>query len=391
MFPKFSYGRVPRSPCVCSSKRRQNAPSDRTIRIIICFAGIVGCLTAMTFNCCAANIPVTGHSSRLYAPVDEAILRFMKAHEIHAATLAISKDGVIQHERAFGYADQQLTRPLSTTVCMRMASCTKPVTAAAIRALARQGKLKLTDPVMKHLRPDRFPAPVDKRWEAITLQQLLDHSGGWDSNAAGDPMFQYKRIQHDLKLEVLAPRDAVRWMMTQPLQFDPGAKSVYSNFGFCLLGVVIEEVTGRKYVDYVKNYIGKVAVMTSLGLSSSDPKHRSKCETWYDFGGEGDHFQIELMDGNAGLVCTAGDLTRFLNKFLINGEPRIGRTVASSTFFGSMPGTTAVVVQRPDGINCALLLNRRNPKEKWDEQLRQLLDTLLPHSDLPDPKSRTIH
>ncbi|HWX22326.1 MAG TPA: serine hydrolase domain-containing protein [Candidatus Binatia bacterium] len=119
-----------------------------------------------------------------FKAVDEAVSRFMEQNEIHAASLAISRHGRLLHERAFGFADKKLTAPLSSQVRMRIASISKPITAAALKYLVREGKLKLSDSVVKYLSPPRYAAPVDQGWKAIALGRS---SSTW---AAGTVRFQ---------------------------------------------------------------------------------------------------------------------------------------------------------------------------------------------------------
>jgi CubicO group peptidase (beta-lactamase class C family) len=310
-----------------------------------------------------------------YKAADDAIVHFMDSNHIHAASLAISRQGVLLHERAFGFADRELHMPMTPQFSMRIASVSKPITAAAIRSLVREDKLRLTDPVLKYLPSPRYPPPVDERWKAITIGEVLQHSGGWDRAVSGDPMFKNRLIMRDLKTNSVTPREVVRWMLGQRLDFAPGSKTAYSNFGYCLLGVVIQEVSGSPYAEFVKSTVVRRANMSSLTLSSTRPSARSRSETWYDFGMETPYL-IEPMEANAGWSCTAADLTRFLDRFWINGEPRNGGR-GSWFFFGTLPGTTSVAVQRPDGINYALLMNKRDPAGNWNGKLKALLDGAL--------------
>jgi CubicO group peptidase (beta-lactamase class C family) len=309
-----------------------------------------------------------------FQAADAAVARFMEQNEIHAAALAISREGRLLHERAFGFANAELTVPLSTEVRMRIASVSKPITAAALKYLVRDGKFKLSDPVMKFL--TRYPAPTDERWKDITVGEVVQHMGGWDRSVSGDPMFKHSVIMKDLKTNSLSPSDVVRWMMTQHLDFKPGSKSVYSNFGYCLLGVLIQEISGRSYAQFVESTVARDAKMTSLTLSSTRLDHRNRNETWYDFGSEGEHFLIEPMEAHGGWVCTAADLTRFMDEFWLNGEPRSGGH-GNWFFYGSLPGTTSVAVERPDGVNYALLLNKRDPEGAWNDKLKTILDAAI--------------
>ena len=87
---------------------------------------------------------------------------------------------------------------------------------------------------------------VDARWGQITVRQLLFHTAGFDRNASFDPMFRSDEIAKATKTTPPAgPMAILRYMLAQPLDFEPGARFAYSNFGYCLLGRAIEKVSGR--------------------------------------------------------------------------------------------------------------------------------------------------
>jgi CubicO group peptidase (beta-lactamase class C family) len=307
--------------------------------------------------------------------VDEAVQQFMREHDVHAATLAISRRGELLHEKAFGFADRELSTPLTPKARMRLASISKPITAAGLGYLVSPGKLKLSDPVLKFLPAPAFPEPIDERWTNITIGEVLNHRGGWDRNTAGDPMFKHREIMRDLHKTSLTPRDVVIWMLRQPLQFEPGSRSVYSNFGFCLLGLSIERAQDLPYSEFIQQTVARDAGMTTLCFSSTDPHRRQPDEIWYDFGTEGEHFLIEPMEAHGGWVCSAADLTRFLDKFWISGAVR-RRGWGNWTFFGSLPGTTSLAVQRPDGYNYALLMNKRG-SDDWPTRAKAVMEAAL--------------
>src|SRR5207302_1075124 len=110
--------------------------------------------------------------------------------------------------------------------------------------------------------PDDPDAHFDERWKDVTISHLLHHRGGWDRDKSFDPMFHSGPIVRELKIDPPAGADAVvRYMLRRPLDFTPGARYVYCNFGYCLLGRVIEKVTGERYEDYVKK-----EVLAPLGI-----------------------------------------------------------------------------------------------------------------------------
>lgn len=338
------------------------------------------CIAAVciALGCAAAPPPETGDDATRFAKFDQVLRDFAQSNGIFAATAAAGEGGRIVHARSIGYADRERTKPLPINARYRIASVTKPVTAAAVKALIREGTLQAETPVLDVLKTPPWPAPQDGRWRDITVQHLLEHRGGWDRDEFGDPMFMQVRILKETGRAPDKPADVIHWMLGQPLQFTPGEKSVYANFGYCVLGRVLETATKKKYMAFVQETVAKPCGISSWALArgGADPL---KEEVWYDFDGErGEYFRIGLMDAHGGLVSTASDLCRFLSKFWLSGEPRKGGR-GRICFFGSLPGTTAIASQRADGLDYAVLLNKRSNSNdvKWHEQLQQLLDAAL--------------
>ena len=145
---------------------------------------------------------------------------------------------------------------------MRRASVTKPITAATIRKLARDGMLALDDRVFdlgqtggSLLRIDPYPRPGDARLADITVLQLLQHRGGWDREVAPD--FAFREIEIATALSVASPpgrENTLRFVLGQPLQFSPGSMRAYSNIGYLVFGLVIEEVSGKDFT--VRFFVG---------------------------------------------------------------------------------------------------------------------------------------
>jgi CubicO group peptidase (beta-lactamase class C family) len=162
-------------------------------------------------------------------------------------------------------------------------------------------------------------------------------------------------------------------MAGQPLQFKPGSKSVYSNFGYSLLGQIIEKVTGRTYVDYVRTELLAPLGITTINLGHTLLSERAPGEPRYTDPGLGPNvvqpdatesvaapdgtFYLEAMDSHGGLIGSAPDLARFLHVYTLDGLPRAGGLV-SGCFFGALPGTFVMALQRADGIEIAALFNQ---------------------------------
>jgi len=212
----------------------------------------------------------------------------------------------------------------------RIASISKPITAAAVLTLVESGKLSLGTKVFDLL-GDLKPIPgaiLDPRLGSITVRHLLQHQGGWDRGAAFDPMFRAREAA--AAVGVSSPGDCrtiIRWMLGFPLQFTPGAKRVYSNFGYCVLGRVIEHAAGMPYATYVRQ-----AVLAPLGMAGTELGHTLQPLAgevrYYDVPNAGvatsvfdgiSHvpaqyggFYVEAMDSHGGWVSTPADLLRLL-------------------------------------------------------------------------------
>jgi D-alanyl-D-alanine carboxypeptidase len=164
-------------------------------------------------------------------------------------------------------------------------------------------------------------------------------------------------------------------MIAQPLQFDPGERSEYSNFGYCVLGRVIEKASGMSYGEYIQQELFKSIGIEDIKIARNLPRTRDPREVWYP----GPDVLVEVMDSHGGLIASAPALCTFLDHYWINGEPRHSKQRGDWTFFGSLPGTTAMVRQRMDGYNIAVLCNSRRDQSfnEDDAQLQKVVDAAI--------------
>jgi CubicO group peptidase (beta-lactamase class C family) len=286
----------------------------------------------------------------------------MREHDIACGALAVMKGGKLVLSRGYGYAKRDGSRKVEADDPFRLASVSKPITAAAVRALVKAGKVKLDTPAFVFLGTKPLAGQkMDDRLKAITVGHLLAHKGGWDSSVGPihDVMFQPLRVSKGLKKPLpLAADDYVRFMAGQPLQFAPGSKEAYSNFGYCVLGRVIEKASGQPNEPYYRDLAVGLNLQTGKG------------QVPFPDGG----YLLEAMDSHGGLIASAPDLARFLDAYLIDGRPRQGG-VALSSFFGSLGGTFAMGRQRIDGVYFAALFNQRySPDGRNPKRIERMLD-----------------
>jgi len=243
----------------------------------------------------------------------------------------------------------------------RIASMSKPITSVAIHQLIERGLLSYDTRVVDVL--DLQPPPgtqVDPRLADVTVDNLLYHTGGWDRDQSFDPMFADALIAASLGVDLpIGKRDIATYMTGQPLQFDPGSRYAYSNYGYCLLGLIIEEITGRDYSEWVAEN-----VFQPIGVSRPRRGHtaiheRAPQEVRY-YGSAGDdpyRWNIENMDAHGGWILSAPDYARFMSALFddFDASPLLSRQslenmveVNSST--SEVYGRGWTVVSGPEGV-----------------------------------------
>ena len=175
-----------------------------------------------------------------------------------AGAVLIVKNGKPVFSAAYGLADRGHKTPNTLKTRFRIGSMNKMFTAVSILQLAQARKLELTDTVGKYLTdyPNKDVA------SKVTIHQLLTHTGG-----TGD-IFGPEFEAHRRELRTL--QDYVNLYGNRAPKFEPGSRWEYSNYGFILLGAIIEKVSGQSYYDYVREHVYEPAGMTSTGSEPED-------------------------------------------------------------------------------------------------------------------------
>jgi CubicO group peptidase (beta-lactamase class C family) len=175
-----------------------------------------------------------------------------RADEFAGAVL-VARHGKVLLQHAWGRADRKAGTANTPATRFRIGSMNKMFTAVATLQLVQAGKLKLDDPIGKHL-PDYPNKEVAAK---VTVRHLLTHTGG-----TGD-IFGPEFEEHRLALR--EHRDYLKLYGSRGLRYQPGDHFEYSNYGFILLGALIERVSGVSYYDYVHDHVFRRAGMTSTG------------------------------------------------------------------------------------------------------------------------------
>ncbi len=167
----------------------------------------------------------------------------------------IARDGRIMAQRALGLADRDTRIAATLDTRFRCASAGKMFTAIATLQLVEAGKLRLDGKLAEYL-PDY---PNKALASKVTVRHLLTHTGGTGGIETLEPGFAQARARTREHADYIDLHGA------RALQFEPGSKMEYSNYGFVLLGILIEKVSGTSYYDYVHRYVFVPAGMSSTG------------------------------------------------------------------------------------------------------------------------------
>ncbi len=372
--------------------------------------------------CARPAIPAGSPSPGLkaFAGFDEEMQQFMSARQIPGGALAVVKESRLVYARAYGWADREQRQAATVRSLFRIASLSKPITAAAVLKLVENGRMNLEAKAFAAwpTSPADAGRARDPRLAGITVRQLLQHTGGWDREASFDPMFRPVAIARSVGRSAPAgPREIIRYMLEQPLNFDPGSRYAYSNFGYCVLGRLLEQATGQSYERGVRETVLDPCGIRAMRLGASLESRRAPGEVRYyvsepakvasvfpettgpvsePYGG----FHLEAMDAHGGWIASVVDLARFAagmqnperRSWLkpdsiatmsapppapawrgANGRledayygcgwmirPDFGSGRPNLWHSGSLPGTSSLLVLRRDGLAWVAVFNQRS-------------------------------
>ncbi len=374
----------------------------------------------------AAAPPVTGPTLPGLAAVDTAMLALLEKHASPGGQLAVAYRGRLVLSRGYGFADRDTHAPATPDSLSRIASLSKLITAVAILHLVESQKLDLDAPafaLLPHLTATPAAAPArtrtpDPRLAAITVRHLLHHTGGWDRDKSGDPMFKPATIAAATGTPAPATTDAIiRYMLGEPLDFAPGTHYAYSNFGYAVLGRIVEKFSGQPYADFVRTRLFAPLSVTRPFLGRTAWEQRDPAEFRYHdqpgaaavrsvfpatrasvpqpYGG----FYLEAMDAHGQWVTSASDYLRFVCALdgsrppallspasiaLLTERPAPPLTQDAPAFYGlgtqvrpingrsglganwwhsgSLPGTVTYSVRLASGWSWVAFFNTRPPK-----------------------------
>ncbi|WP_374000690.1 serine hydrolase domain-containing protein [Bdellovibrio bacteriovorus] len=343
------------------------------------------------------------------------IASYIQRYNIPGASLAISHNGQVVFQKGYGYADVEAQVAPTPETVFRIASVSKPITAVAVfKLLEKSGtdlKTALDKPVFgKNGYLPQYKKIKDARVLKITLRDLLQHTGGWNSESY-DPQYDVYHIAKKMKTSVPASGDTViRYMLQyKDLDVEPGKEYHYSNLGFNILARVIETLSKMPYEQYVQTEIFAPIGIVDMKIAGNTLKDRLPLEARYyddprypqpisvfDNKTRGPQayngFAFHTMDGHGGWLATPTDLVKFADavtpgagkvqllnpetiKVMTTANPATGNPTASLGWVSTEDGksvahagaletsTLSYLNRRSDGTTWAVIFNRLPVKD----------------------------
>lgn len=326
-------------------------------RFIVRFAATAALgLTLLVLPGGAASIKAkpeeVGLSSERLGRIHDAIERHLKAGDFSGAVTLVARKGRIAHFEAQGRSDLKSSTPMSTDAIFRIASMSKPITAAAILILMEEGQLRLSDPVSRfipELKALKVAVPIESgpgpaaagpaepqfytmpSSREITIRDLLTHTSGLvsggisASEAAKNPR---------KPTDTLA--DYIPQLARVPLAFQPGSRWTYSpGAGFDTLGRIVEVISGQTFDQFLRQRIFEPLGMKDTFFNAPDDRKPRRATTYLRTAeglelpaNQNQPAITKYFSGGGGLMSTAEDYLQFgqmlLNHGQLNGKRLLG-------------------------------------------------------------------
>jgi D-alanyl-D-alanine carboxypeptidase len=253
-----------------------------------------------TTVCAQAPAPGSLSAAELTRRIDEYAAASARVNDF-SGTILLARDGAPLFLKSYGLANREWQVPNTPDTKFRIGSITKPFTSMLVMQLREQGKLTLADSICLYI------ARCPDAWKPVTLQHLLTHTSGIVSHTSSPAWQATSMVPHTTEQIVDYVRDL-------PLRSTPGERFVYNNFGYYLLAMVVEKVTGKKYEVALRDQI-----LAPLGMADSgyDWPDRILAKRASGYEGRGAAlrntrpFDMQSAMGSGALYSTALDLLKW--------------------------------------------------------------------------------
>jgi D-alanyl-D-alanine carboxypeptidase len=339
-------------------------------------------------------VAITGE----FASFDESLRSSLIGRGALAVSVAVAKDGKLLHTAAFGVADPATGEAVTPAHRFRLASNSKLLTATAVMQLVEAGQVGLDEPVLARLATRLGVTPTDPGIAAVTVRHLLSHTSGFP---------EYERTFFGGAAS--SCQEAAARGLAGGLVGPPGTVYRYSNMNFCVLGLLIEEITGRPYETVITERVLRPLGIDDMRMAGTydvrpgDVAHQTTPGRTF----------MEALGGAGAWLGTPTDLVRIvdgLDRTRPGWHPLAAGTVAQMQgpqpgiayslghwyglglrvwadgtwgHTGTVENARSMVIRRPDGITWAITVSGNTPSST--DRLRGVMDKAFATIGIPAP------
>ena len=353
--------------------------------------------------------------------IDNVVKFFMNSYDIPGLQIAVTKNEKLVFAKGYGYADKENKTLMSPRTIGRIASISKPITSVAMMELKEKKpgfsfnrKVFGSNGILGSQYGSKAYSNHEK---AIRVVNLLEHTAGgntWDNNfkqehngksenpETDDPMFNFNSYTF---------KKLIGWTLdNRNPDYTPGSYFAYSNFGYCVLGRVLEKMTGQTYAKWVKANVLKKCGIKDMHIGNNSKSEKRKNEMVY-YGQGSDkpyNWNVKRMDSHGGWIASCIDLLRFAVRVdgrngkkdiisqssfntMMKQESYNPNPLSDSNFAkgwevtrnggyvhgGSLPGTFSRLAIRADGYCYAIIINTKSKKSGFGSAFRKMLGEVI--------------
>lgn len=238
--------------------------------------------------------------------LDTLVPSLLKQYGLAGAAIAVVRGGALEWSSGYGLADVVKERPVTRATRFNIGSTSKTLTAWGVMALVARDKLELDAPVERYLKRWHLPRS-DQDHQRVTLRRILSHTAGLSVRGYHGVHLPGDRLP--TLIESLNGYSGTDGALR--VEREPGRDFLYSSGGFTLLQLLIEDVTGERFADYMRSTIFAPLGMQMTGYDWT-PELRATVATPYDEQGKPWPFYQGPEHASGGVYTTAADLARFI-------------------------------------------------------------------------------
>jgi CubicO group peptidase (beta-lactamase class C family) len=267
--------------------------------------------------CCLLVLAVaSGEAAGKQRPYESAmatarseIWQAINSGKCGSASAAVMVDGRIVYAEGFGMADREKGIPVTRGTLFNIGSISKVHVATAIMLLVDDGKVSLDRPVADYLPEFRM---ADHRYRKITVRMTLNHVSGIPGTAG--------RNSFGFRYDDGVKKETIEMLARAHLKHDPGAMAVYCNDAFTLAEMIVERVSGMRYIDFLRKRMFRPLGLKNTGMGVGEIKGKPVAFYYEPKTGKKHPPETLSVLGAGGLSSTAVELCRFADAFSARGR-----------------------------------------------------------------------